>query len=288
MRVWRKTSSMNEGGAAGGAEAIGTDALFGGQLLLQQFRVGHRAGTDAVLLAAAGEVAPGHRFVDAGAGAGAVGLWLGLRQPEAGGVLLEANPAVAELARRNVEANGLSGRLMVACVDLFDATACRAAGVEAGADLVVSNPPFHGSGSVRVSPDPGKAAAHVLPVGLDGDPHEHWARRLGDLLAPKGRLLVIHRPEAVPSLLRTLGTRCGGFLLKPIHPRAEAPAIRVLVGGIAGSKAPLQILPGLILHEADGTFTPEARAVNAGEPLGFWPTKNRPRRAGFRSPRSDQ
>jgi tRNA1(Val) A37 N6-methylase TrmN6 len=33
------------------------------------------------------------------------------------------------------------------------------------------------------------------------------------------------------------------------------------VQGIKGSKAPLQILPGLILHKEDNSFTEDAEAV---------------------------
>jgi tRNA1(Val) A37 N6-methylase TrmN6 len=47
------------------------DAFLGGQLCLRQPRSGHRAGHDAVLLAAATPARAGDRVVDFGAGVGA-------------------------------------------------------------------------------------------------------------------------------------------------------------------------------------------------------------------------
>ena len=50
------------------------DAFLGGQLRLRQPRSGHRAGHDAMLLAAATPARPGDRVVEFGAGVGAAGL----------------------------------------------------------------------------------------------------------------------------------------------------------------------------------------------------------------------
>ena len=62
--------------------------------------------------------------------------------------------------------------------------------------------------------------------------------------------------------------RFGGILVLPIHPRAGEPAGRVLVHGIKGSRAPLQLLPGLVLHDAGKGFRPEIEAVlRHGAPL---------------------
>ena len=42
------------------------------------------------------------------------------------------------------------------------------------------------------------------------------------------------------------------------------PICRILVSAVKGSRAPLKIAPGFILHEADGRFTPEADALHRG------------------------
>ena len=75
---------------------------------------------------------------------------------------------------------------------------------------------------------------------------------------------MIHRPESVPLILDAIGKKLGGLAIRPIHPRAAEPAIRILICGVKGSRAPLKILPGLTLHEANG-FTSLAAAIHRGE-----------------------
>ena len=238
------------------------DSLLGGRLSLVQRPTGHRAGTDAVLLAAASGIEEGDRFVDIGAGVGTAGLALALRCAGATGVLLEADAAAARLARENCARNGLDARIRVVEADLFDKPRLRSADLRFdSASLVVSNPPFYLPDEVRSSPDPGRASAHVLASRSHGD----WVRAMLALLAPKGRFVVIHRPEALPALLEGCAGRLGAMVVRPIRARRDGDAVRILLGGIKGSRAPLRIAPAFVLHEADGSFTPEAAAVHRGE-----------------------
>lgn len=246
------------------------DTMFGGKLLLHQMTRGHRAGTDAVLLAAAAGVRPGDQFIDVGAGTGAVGLGLAIREPETRGTLLEIGTEAAAAATRNVEANRMQNSVSVCCADLFDPEACRAADLTGAASLVVSNPPFYAPGTVRSSSHAGRAAAHVARTGLE-DAHAEWLNRCCTLLAPRGRLVVIHRPDALASLLRSTERRLGGVVLRPVQAKADTQAIRVLLGGTLGSRAPLMLLSPLVLHQTDGTFTAEAEALSQGGNMAFWP-----------------
>lgn len=238
------------------------DALLGGRLSLVQRATGHRAGTDAVLLAAAAEIRVGDRFVDVGAGVGTAGLALALRCAGGTGVLLEADAGAAHLARQNCARNGLETRIRVVEANLFDKPLLRAADLRFdSASLVVSNPPFYLPGEVRASPDPSRVSAHILASRSHGD----WARAMLALLAPKGRFVVIHRPEALPALLEGCAGRLGAMVVRPIQARRDGDAVRILLGGTKGSRAPLRIAPAFVLHEADGSFTPEAEAVHRGE-----------------------
>jgi tRNA1(Val) A37 N6-methylase TrmN6 len=51
------------------------------------------------------------------------------------------------------------------------------------------------------------------------------------------------------------------MMLLPVHPKPDAPAIRILVRATKASRAPLELLPGLVLADALGRPTPEAEAV---------------------------
>jgi len=60
----------------------------------------------------------------------------------------------------------------------------------------------------------------------------------------------------------------GSIVIRPIHPRADAAAIRVLVRAQKGGRAPLSILPGLVLADDANRPTAAAEAVlRAGEAL---------------------
>ena len=77
------------------------DAFLGGKLRLRQPKSGHRAGHDAMLLAAATPACPGDRVVDFGAGVGAAGLAVAKRVAGIALVLVEIDKGLAELARAN-------------------------------------------------------------------------------------------------------------------------------------------------------------------------------------------
>ena len=120
----------------------------------------------------------------------------------------------------------------------------RAAGLaDEAADLVVTNPPFFEPGAVRASPDAGKARAHVFGGETGGAPLVGWIRACLALLRPGGRFALIHRPDALAAILAAAEKRLGALALLPVHPRAGAPAHRLLVSGVKGSKAPLRIAP---------------------------------------------
>ena len=86
------------------------DLLLGGRVRLRQPAKGHRAGTDAVLLAASAPVRPGDVVMDVGAATGAVGLMVAERQQDARFVFVERDPALAELCRRNCRRQRCDGR----------------------------------------------------------------------------------------------------------------------------------------------------------------------------------
>ena len=237
--------------------AGGVDRLLGGRLLLRQPMDGHRAGTDAVLLAAAAGIEPGDVVLDVGSGAGTVGLILALREPGASIRLLEREPALVACAQSNLDLNGLAGRVRVEARDLW----APAPDAHRDASLVVSNPPFHAVGSVRSSPDALRARAHGLATGGHGD----WLRACLGHARPHARIVLIHRPEALPALLAAAEGRLGALRILPVLPREGRDAVRILFGGVVGSRAAFGIMAPLVLHGPTGAFTARVEAVHRGE-----------------------
>ena len=237
------------------------DGFLNNRLRLRSAPGGHRAGTDAVLLAASTPPQETGPILDAGAGEGAVGLMAGLFAPKAALGLIEIDTAACALARRNIAENGVADRARVFEADLLDPAARRAAGLcDEQAALVLTNPPFHVAGRTRVSPDPDKARAHVASAPL-----AEWVRACLALLAPVGEFVMIHRADALAACLASVEGRLGGVAIVPVSPRAGAAAVRILLRGRKGSRAPLSLLAPLVLHEADGSFTPLAQALHRGE-----------------------
>ncbi|MET0426909.1 MAG: methyltransferase [Microvirga sp.] len=241
-------------------DEITDDALLAGRIRLLQPVGGHRAGTDAVLLSAAANARPGDTVVDVGAGTGAVGLMVGAREPKARLIFVERELDLVDLCRRNVERAGIDGKVVAA--DMFYRISRRAAGLVTGvADIVLTNPPYLEGDKSRPSPDKLRALAHVMPSGgLDA-----WIQAGIGLLKPRGRLVLIHRADRAAACLAAMDEGLGGVKLRAVHPTQDRPASRILISGIRGSKAPLEIVPPLVLHGPDGRFTPEAEAIHRGE-----------------------
>jgi tRNA1(Val) A37 N6-methylase TrmN6 len=189
--------------------------------------------------------------LDAGCGTGAVALALAARCPGVRVVGIELNPASAALARESVALNGFSDRIDVIDGDLAQPPAA----LGASFDVVITNPPFIAEGTPP--PDAGRAGAHMEgALDLVG-----WVRACLALLKPKGRLVMIHRGDRVSDLLSALRPSCGDLRIIPIHSRAGDPARRVIVDGGKGRRSPDALLPAFVLHQPDGSFTPQADAV---------------------------
>jgi tRNA1(Val) A37 N6-methylase TrmN6 len=242
-------------------EAVSDDAVLGGRLMLRQPKRGHRVGHDAVLLAAAVHPRRGELIVDLGAGVGAAGLAVAQRCDGASVALLEIAPALVALAEHNIAANGLAGRVRAICLDCAaSAAAFTAAGLPAGsAAQVMMNPPFNPPRH-QASADGGRRLAHnASPRTL-----EVWLRAAVRLLKPAGTLTAIWRADGLDALLAGLAGRFGGVTVLPIHSRPDAAAIRVVIGAVKGSRAPLRILPGLCLNDSAGKPSAASDAVLRG------------------------
>jgi FkbM family methyltransferase len=240
---------------------ITDDAFLGGQLQLLQPRTGYRAGIDAVFLAASVAVPPASaaRVLDVGSGVGTVGLCIAARCPAASVVLLEREPQLAALARENVDRNRFVGRVAVAELTVgAPVAALDAAHLTPNSfDHVVANPPYHDTGRGTRAPDPLKAASHEMVA----DQLDDWVRFMARVTKAGGTATLVHKADALPAVLAAFTHRFGAVHVLPLHPREGAPASRILVQGIKGSRAPLVLLSGFVLHDEGSAFTPRAKAI---------------------------
>lgn len=240
---------------------VTNDAFLDGALSIRQLRSGYRAGLDAVMLAAAvpGDASRPLRVLDVGAGVGTAGLCVARRLLSAEVVLLEKQHELAGLAAENVQHNDLAARVRVVTADVgASAVELRAhALVDESFGHVIANPPYHDTDAGTLPPDALKAGAHAMDeAGL-----EAWARFMARMAAPGGVATIIHKAEALGRVLAAFDQRFGAIRILPLYPRTGTPAHRVIVQGTKGSRAPLQVLPGFILHEAGNGFTQAAQDI---------------------------
>ncbi|MGB6535910.1 MAG: methyltransferase [Xanthobacteraceae bacterium] len=233
------------------------DAVLGGRLVLRQPVSGHRVGHDAILLAAATPARGGEHAVDLGAGIGAAGLALARRVAGLAVTLVEIDPALAALAHENAERNGLAARARAVCLDVAaSGSAFADAGLAAGtADCVLMNPPFHGL--QNPSPQASRRLAHAAAENA----LPHWMHAALRLLRASGTLTLIWRGDGLAEVLAALAGGFGAVTLLPIYGRPGRPAIRVLARAVKSSRAPLTLLPGLLLADAQGKPTSAAEMV---------------------------
>lgn len=249
-------------------EAIATtdDRVLGGTLLLRQPASGHRAGHDAILLAAATAARRGQRVVDFGAGVGTAGLAVAKRVPGVALALIEINPDFADLARHNAGANGIDADVIT--LDLAaDAETFAAAGLPPdSADVILMNPPFNDPARHRASPDRTREIAHVAT----GETLATWVHAARRVLKSNGVLTMIWRADGIAEVLGALDRGFGSLALMPVHGGASAPAIRILVRAVKGGKAPAAIHPGIALRDAKGAPDAHIQHILEGQAVLPW------------------
>ena len=158
------------------------------------------------------------------------------------------------LASDNAVLNDVFGRVSVMLGDLLRPPPR----LEPGSfGQVMANPPYLEAEGATAPPEPGKATAN-----MEGEADlAAWMRFALTMARPKGCITFIHRADRLEQLLGQLAGRAGEIVVFPLWPGADKPAKRVIVRARKGVATPTRLLPGLVLHEADGRYTAAADAV---------------------------
>jgi tRNA1(Val) A37 N6-methylase TrmN6 len=162
---------------------------------------------------------------------------------------VEIDPALAALANRNAQANGVDARVKFVEGDIFDLPQ----DLKRDFARVFCNPPFHDEAG-QASPDEARDTA-LRDKGLLGDWMELGLKRV----ASGGTFTTIIRADRLGEALARMPER--GVAIFPLWPRQGEPAKRVLLQVRKGSRTPSALLPGLVLHEADGRSTAAADPI---------------------------
>jgi tRNA1(Val) A37 N6-methylase TrmN6 len=207
-----------------------------------------------VFLAAAVPAEPRQLVFDIGCGTGAATLCLAHRVPQCRVIGLDVQRDLVRLATENVALNGFEARASVLAGDLLQPPPRLSPGIF---DHVMANPPFLERGRGTPAASPARAAATVEGEAELAD----WVRFALAMVRGKGSLTFVHRADRIDALLACLAGRAGEVVVFPLWPAAGRPASRILVRARKQVAAPARLMPGMVLHEADGSYTASADAV---------------------------
>lgn len=223
--------------------------LLGGRVLYRQPAGGFRSGIEPVLLAASVPVRPGEQVLEAGTGCGASLLCLTARVPGIRATGVEIDPDLAELAAANASANGYHGIEVIA-------EPIETAVLDRRFDHAIANPPYHTGGTA--SPDATRERAKRGDAAL----LDRWIERLSASLRDRGGLTLIVPSGMIPVCIAAMaGHACPCSAIFPIWPKSGRPSKLVLLRGVRLGRAPMRLLPGLVLHDPDGTFTGASQSI---------------------------
>jgi len=236
--------------------------------VLHQLARGYRAAIDPVLLAASVPAQAGDVVLETGVGAGAAGLCLLYRVPGCSVVGSEIDKSMRALAGKNAAANGFTARFSA-----MEPAAVEGAVPPQGFAHSYSNPPFWEAGSGTRSPVAGKASAsHETRTTI-----QEWIADLARSTRQRGTITIIYPAARLDNLVAAMEKVSGDVTMLPLWPKRGREAKRLIVQGRVGSKGASRLLPGLVLHNDDGTYSDEAEAIlrqGAASPLADSPVSS--------------
>jgi len=237
--------------------------LLNGQVRLLQPVKGYRIGMDGALLAAGAASMAGDKplkVLELGCGVGGAMLSLAARRPNLRLTGIERDAATFRLTQENIRLNGREDQALNGDIG----AGFKAFGLERF-DLVLSNPPYFDDPTLLRAPHERKRPAWIADDGLGA-----WLEFAQAAVKDGGEILFIHRADRLSDILSGL-TKCGSFIIRPIQPFAGKDAKRVLVRAKRLGKAPLRLLPPLILHDqGERKHTPEVEAILRGDAELEW------------------
>ena len=204
--------------------------------------------TDSVFLAHFPHLANKAKVLELGCGTGAISFYLAARGAvEVTG--LDVNPRMVELFNRSAEANGIGTRVRAVEWDIKEIKSfCPTESF----DLVVANPPYRNSGRERTI---GTSACHEKTAVL-----ENFFAAACYALHSRGRFALVQLPERfMESMELAIQYNLQPKKLQWVHASVDKPAWIFLLEMVKNGSYGLEVLPPLIMYNADGTLTEQAK-----------------------------
>lgn len=230
------------------------DSFCHGRILVIQKKKGYRFSVDAPLLADFIQTRESEILLELGGGNGIISLLVS-RKPSRRIVCLEIQDSLADLARRNVQLNGLEEKITIVQQDL------RTFNPKERFDVIFSNPPYISKKTGHLSLSEEKSIAkHEIKCDIFD-----IMQLTRKLLKKEGRAYFIYpagRKEDFIEALRRNNLNIK--TLRFVFPRSGNKA-RWFLSECDLTSARLENLPPLFLYDEKGEYTPEMKKIFAGE-----------------------
>ena len=216
-------------------------------------------GMDAVLLSSFTMVKPGEKVLDLGTGTGIIPILLEAKTEGEHFTGLEIQAESADMARRSVEMNGLSGKIDIVEGDIKEASKIFGKNTM---NVVTVNPPYMNDLHGIKNPELPKAIArHEVLCTL-----EDVVREGAAVLKQNGRMYMVHRPHRLVEII----TMMVKYKLEPkrmrlVHPYKDKEANMVLIEALKGGKSMIKVEEPLIVYKDVNVYTEELLKLYGNE-----------------------
>jgi tRNA1Val (adenine37-N6)-methyltransferase len=231
------------------------DELFNGRLKIIQKKEGYRFSVDALLLAHFSSRLPAQSIIDLGTGSGIIPLVLAGKNAAPAIVGVEVQEEMADMARRTISLNDLTGRVTILREDMRN---IRCSFPPSSFDLVVSNPPYYPVSTGRINPTGQKAIArHEIMLSL-----EDLVAGAHYLVKPTGCAVIIFPAKRLSELLSALtGAAMKPRLLRIIYSREKGEGKLVVVEACKGGNPELVLTQPFFIYDEGGGYSEEMQKI---------------------------
>ncbi len=231
------------------------DAILGGRIRVIQPRRGYRFSVDSILLARFVSIRRRDRVLELGAGTGVIALAIATLYQPREIVALEIQPELVAMIRRNAELNQIDSIRLIE-TDLRRLNDPRME--RESFDVVLANPPYRAGKAGRISPNAARRLARSEASATLEDfiaAASRYARR-------GGRAAFVFAADRSAELISMLREhRVEPKRIRFVHPFSDAPATTVLIEARKNGGIEVAIEPPLILFDAPGVYSREAREI---------------------------
>ncbi|MGA2409221.1 MAG: methyltransferase [Candidatus Binataceae bacterium] len=230
-----------------------TDTILGGALTIVQPASGYRFSVDSILLARFAQVRTRDRVLDLGAGCGVIAVAIAALHHPRAIVALELQAELADLAARNGALNGCANFTAIHADLRRRNIACVTPG---SFEVTVANPPYRALRTGRDSP----IAARRLARGESAATLSNFVSAAYRYTRDGGRASFVFTASRTAELIATLRRHhLEPKRIRFVHPRANLSAATVLIEARKRGGIEAAIEPALILYDAPGVYSAEAR-----------------------------